>query len=137
MPHLNQEEYSQDDLLLASRVRSIIRLMAKEFSETILTDDELDSWILRYRNQVSSSLFNLDYDLALAYYTAHNLTLLQIGDDLAGSKYIVESEREGDVARSYVKGRDTYEKTIYGTRLKDLYRSKGGSTNQSNLYSVY
>lgn len=69
--------------------------------EIIATNDKKNLFIAMAQDEVSSCLFgNADkYNMAVAYYAAHLLSLA--GQDGSSSKGALTMEKEGDLMRSY------------------------------------
>ena len=84
---------------------AIFRTIATEFSN--MTDAAVLAVMSVYSVFVSKKTFGSKYDLALAYFTAHMLTLNKMKETVGatdGSFADVKREREGDLEREYAVG---------------------------------
>ena len=84
---------------------AIFRTIATEFAE--MTDAAVLAFMEVYAVFVSKKVFGSKYDVALAYFTAHMLTLDRMKATVGaadGSFADVKREREGDLEREYAVG---------------------------------
>lgn len=84
---------------------AIFRTIATEFST--MTDAAVLAFMQIYATFVSKKTFGAKYDVALAYFTAHMLTLDRMKATVGatdGSFADIKREREGDLEREYAVG---------------------------------
>ncbi len=117
----------------------IIRTLFKEFAS--VTDEDLGAYLETFSPMLSRKRFGDKYDLALAYYTAHKMSMNGLGEmseNLLGgtvsateaaalSAAGVASVKDGETAISFAAGNGSagsgnsgtdaeYRKTVYGVQ---------------------
>ena len=84
---------------------AVFRTIATEFEN--MTDAAVLAFMEIFSTFVSKKVFGTKYDVALAYFTAHMLTLDKMKATVGaadGSFADVKREREGDLEREYAVG---------------------------------
>lgn len=125
---------------------TIIRTLFKEFSN--VTDGDLEVYLNTFSPMLSRKKFGDKFDLALAYYTAHKMSMNGLGstsENLLGgmvsaseasalSAAGVASVKDGETAISFAAGSASvgsgnsgtdaeYEKTVYGVQYMAIRNS--------------
>ena len=104
---------------------AVFRVIAPEFSE--ITDAQLDTWFELFAPMVSKNTFGVKYNLALAYFVAHIISLNNVyattaGSSSDGSVAGVKREREGDLEREYaIPDASDYMSLLYKTYYGRMY----------------
>lgn len=106
-------------------VLKVFRVIAPEF--TPMTDGEVMEVIEVYKGLVSKKTFGDKYNLALAYFIAHILSLNNIYTTTAGASYDasvagVKREKEGDLEREYaIPDASDFMSLLYKTYYGRMY----------------
>ena len=96
----------------------VFRIIAPEFNN--LTDTEITSMLELFAPMVSKKTFGAKYNLAVAYFLAHILSLQGVyakqGASTDGSVAGVKREKEGDLEREYaIPDASDYMSLLYKT----------------------
>ena len=108
-----------DDVLM------VFRVIAPEF--TPMTDGEVMELLEVYKGLVSKKTFGDKYNLALAYFIAHILSLNNVYTTTAGASSDasvagVKREKEGDLEREYaIPDASDYMSLLYKTYYGRMY----------------
>ena len=106
-------------------VLKVFRVIAPEF--TPMTDGEVMEVIEVYKGLVSKKTFGDKYNLALAYFIAHILSLNYVYTTTAGASSDasvagVKREKEGDLEREYaIPDASDYMSLLYKTYYGRMY----------------
>ena len=106
-------------------VLKVFRVIAPEF--TPMTDGEVMEVIEVYKGLVSKKTFGDKYNLALAYFIAHILSLNNVYTTTAGASSDasvagVKREKEGDLEREYaIPDASDYMSLLYKTYYGRMY----------------
>ena len=106
-------------------ILAVFRVIAPEFST--MTDAEVKAIIALYEGFVSKKVFERKYDLAVAYLTAHMISLNNLYTKTAGASTDasvagVKREREGDLEREYaIPDASDYMSLLYKTYYGRMY----------------
>jgi hypothetical protein len=106
-------------------VLKVFRVIAPEF--TPMTDGEVMELIEVYKGLVSKKTFGDKYNLALAYFIAHILSLNNVYTTTAGASSDasvagVKREKEGDLEREYaIPDASDYMSLLYKTYYGRMY----------------
>lgn len=105
----------------------IFRVIAPEYAE--MTDEEVTEVIELFAPMVSKHTFGAKYNLAVAYYIAHTITLQNLYTTTAGASSNpavggVKREKEGDLEREYAVSDDgsLLNQTYYGRYYLQLLK---------------
>lgn len=106
-------------------VLKVFRVIAPEFAN--LTDEEVTAMLELFAPMVSKNTFGVKYNLALAYFVAHIISLNNVyattaGSSSDGSVAGVKREREGDLEREYaIPDASDYMSLLYKTYYGRMY----------------
>lgn len=106
-------------------VLKVFRVIAPEFAN--LTDEEVTAMLELFAPMVSKNTFGVKYNLALAYFVAHIISLNNVyatttGASTDGSVAGVKREREGDLEREYaIPDASDYMSLLYKTYYGRMY----------------
>ena len=106
-------------------VLKVFRVIAPEF--TPMTDGEVMEVIEVYKGLVSKKTFGEKYNLALAYFVAHIISLNNVYTTTAGASSDasvagVKREKEGDLEREYaIPDASDYMSLLYKTYYGRMY----------------
>jgi hypothetical protein len=106
-------------------VLKVFRVIAPEF--TPMTDGEVMELIEAYKGLVSKKTFGDKYNLALAYFIAHILSLNNVYTTTAGASSDasvagVKREKEGDLEREYaIPDASDFMSLLYKTYYGRMY----------------
>ena len=106
-------------------VLKVFRVIAPEFSE--MTDEEVETMIELFAPMVSKKTFGDKYNLALAYFVAHIISLNNVYTTTAGASSDssvagVKREKEGDLEREYaIPDASDYMSLLYKTYYGRMY----------------
>ena len=106
-------------------VLKVFRVIAPEF--TPMTDGEVMELLEVYKGLVSKKTFGDKYNLALAYFIAHILSLNNVYTTTAGASSDasvagVKREKEGDLEREYaIPDASDYMSLLYKTYYGRMY----------------
>ena len=106
-------------------VLKVFRVIAPEFTQ--MTDGEVMEVIEVYKGLVSKKTFGDKYNLALAYFIAHILSLNNVYTTTAGASSDasvagVKREKEGDLEREYaIPDASDYMSLLYKTYYGRMY----------------
>lgn len=106
-------------------VLKVFRVVAPEFNN--MTDEEVTAMLELFAPMVSKNTFGAKYNLALAYFVAHILSLNNVyaavaGSSADGSVAGVKREKEGDLEREYaIPDASDYMSLLYKTYYGRMY----------------
>ena len=106
-------------------VLKVFRVIAPEFSE--MTDEEVTAMLELFAPMVSKHTFGNKYNLALAYFVAHIISLNNVYTTTSGASADnsvsgVKREREGDLEREYaIPDASDYMSLLYKTYYGRMY----------------
>lgn len=106
-------------------VLKVFRVIAPEFNN--MTDEEVTAMLELFAPMVSKNTFGTKYNLALAYFVAHILSLNNVyatvaGSSADGSVAGVKREKEGDLEREYaIPDASDYMSLLYKTYYGRMY----------------
>lgn len=106
-------------------VLKVFRVVAPEFNN--MTDEEVTAMLELFAPMVSKNTFGTKYNLALAYFVAHILSLNNVyatvaGSSADGSVAGVKREKEGDLEREYaIPDASDYMSLLYKTYYGRMY----------------
>ena len=106
-------------------VLKVFRVVAPEFNN--MTDEEVTAILELFAPMVSKNTFGAKYNLALAYFVAHILSLNNVyatvaGSSADGSVAGVKREKEGDLEREYaIPDASDYMSLLYKTYYGRMY----------------
>lgn len=106
-------------------VLKVFRVVAPEFNN--MTDEEVTAMLELFAPMVSKNTFGAKYNLALAYFVAHVLSLNNVyatvaGSSADGSVAGVKREKEGDLEREYaIPDASDYMSLLYKTYYGRMY----------------
>lgn len=106
-------------------VLKVFRVIAPEFAN--LTDEEVTAMLELFAPMVSKHTFGTKYNLALAYFVAHIISLNGLyattqGSSTDGSVAGVKREKEGDLEREYaIPDASDYMSLLYKTYYGRMY----------------
>lgn len=104
---------------------AVFRVIATEFSN--VTDAQLETWFELFAPMVSKHTFGTKYNLALAYFVAHIISLNNVYTTTAGASSDasvagVKREKEGDLEREYaIPDASDYMSLLYKTYYGRMY----------------
>lgn len=106
-------------------VLKVFRVIAPEFNN--LTDEEVTAMLELFAPMVSKNTFGTKYNLALAYFVAHTLSLNNVYTSVTGASSDasvagVKREKEGDLEREYaIPDASDYMSLLYKTYYGRMY----------------
>ena len=106
-------------------VLKVFRVVAPEFNN--MTDEEVTAMLELFAPMVSKNTFGAKYNIALAYFVAHILSLNNVyatvaGSSADGSVAGVKREKEGDLEREYaIPDASDYMSLLYKTYYGRMY----------------
>lgn len=106
-------------------VLKVFRVIAPEFSE--MTDEEVTEMLELFSPMVSKKTFGTKYNLAMAYFVAHILSLNNVYTSVTGASSDasvagVKREKEGDLEREYaIPDASDYMSLLYNTYYGRMY----------------
>ena len=106
-------------------VLKVFRVIAPEFNN--LTDEEVTAMLELFSPMVSKHTFGTKYNLALAYFVAHILSLNNVYTSVTGASSDasvagVKREKEGDLEREYaIPDASDYMSLLYKTYYGRMY----------------
>jgi hypothetical protein len=106
-------------------VLKVFRVIAPEFSE--MTDEEVTTMLELFAPMVSKKTFCDKYNLALAYFVAHIISLNNVYTTTAGASSDasvagVKREKEGDLEREYaIPDASDFMSLLYKTYYGRMY----------------
>ena len=106
-------------------VLKVFRVIAPEFSE--MTDEEVTEMLELFSPMVRKKTFGTKYNLAMAYFVAHILSLNNVYTSVTGassdaSAAGVKREKEGDLEREYaIPDASDYMSLLYKTYYGRMY----------------
>jgi hypothetical protein len=106
-------------------VLKVFRVIAPEFSE--MTDEEVTEMLELFSPMVSKKTFGTKYNLAMAYFVAHILSLNNVYTSVTGASSDasvagVKREKEGDLEREYaIPDASDYMSLLYKTYYGRMY----------------
>ena len=106
-------------------VLKVFRVIAPEFAE--MTDEEVTEMLELFAPMVSKHTFGNKYNLALAYFVAHIISLNNVYTTTSGASADnsvsgVKREREGDLEREYaIPDASDYMSLLYKTYYGRMY----------------
>ena len=106
-------------------VLKVFRVIAPEFVN--MTDEEVTEMLELFAPMVSKKIFGRQYNLALAYFVAHIISLNNVyttaqGASSDGSVAGVKREKEGDLEREYaIHDASDYMSLLYKTYYGRMY----------------
>lgn len=106
-------------------VLKVFRVIAPEFSE--MTDEEVMEMLELFSPMVSKKTFGTKYNLAMAYFVAHILSLNNVYTSVTGASSDdsvagVKREKEGDLEREYaIPDASDYMSLLYKTYYGRMY----------------
>ena len=106
-------------------VLKVFRVIAPEFNN--LTDEEVTAMLELFSPMVSKHTFGNKYNLALAYFVAHIISLNNVYTTTAGASFDasvagVKREKEGDLEREYaIPDASDYMSLLYKTYYGRMY----------------
>lgn len=106
-------------------VLKVFRVIAPEFSE--MTDEEVAEMLELFSPMVSKKTFGTKYNLAMAYFVAHILSLNNVYTSVTGASSDasvagVKREKEGDLEREYaIPDASDYMSLLYKTYYGRMY----------------
>lgn len=106
-------------------VLKVFRVIAPEFNN--LTDEEVTAMLELFAPMVSKNTFGTKYNLAMAYFVAHILSLNNVYTSVTGASSDasvagVKREKEGDLEREYaIPDASDYMSLLYKTYYGRMY----------------
>ena len=106
-------------------VLKVFRVIAPEFAE--MTDEEVTEMLVLFAPMVSKKTFGTKYNLAMAYFVAHIISLNNVYTTTAGASSDasvagVKREKEGDLEREYaIPDASDYMSLLYKTYYGRMY----------------
>ena len=106
-------------------VQKVFRVIAPEFYE--MTDEEVTEMLELFSPMVSKKTFGTKYNLAMAYFVAHILSLNNVYTSVTGASSDasvagVKREKEGDLEREYaIPDASDYMSLLYKTYYGWMY----------------
>lgn len=106
-------------------VLKVFRVIAPEFSQ--MTDEEVTEMLELFSPMVSKKTFGTKYNLAMAYFVAHILSLNNVYTSVTGASSDasvagVKREKEGDLEREYaIPDASDYMSLLYKTYYGRMY----------------
>lgn len=106
-------------------VLKVFRVIAPEFAS--MTDEEVTEMLELFSPMVSKKTFGTKYNLAMAYFVAHILSLNNVYTSVTGassdaSAAGVKREKEGDLEREYaIPDASDYMSLLYKTYYGRMY----------------
>ena len=106
-------------------VLKVFRVIAPEFAE--MTDEEVTEMLELFAPMVSKHTFGNKYNLAVAYFVAHIISLNNVYTTTAGASSDasvagVKREKEGDLEREYaIPDASDYMSLLYKTYYGRMY----------------